>query len=159
MIIFIKRLQGLPYAIAILSHFLIGDIITGNPTLFYGFSDQTFGNFRTIVISEYGEDYGMLYWAAADAVMLALFALYTVTKKNLPTIFSFPLKHVLILGIVVISIVIGTLKNQILFVTLNQNEIIYVSYSMIVLSQIIFVAIIVRGTARVSVRQLTTADS
>ena len=45
-LILIKRLNGLPYVIAILSHFLIGDIITGNPTIFYGLSNQTFGNFR-----------------------------------------------------------------------------------------------------------------
>jgi LexA-binding, inner membrane-associated putative hydrolase len=46
------RINGVPYAMAILSHFLVGDIITGNPTLFYGFSNQTFGNFSTTLSSD-----------------------------------------------------------------------------------------------------------
>lgn len=158
-IIIIKKLDGFPYVIAILSHFLIGDIITGNPTLFYGFSNETFGNFGTTIKSEYGKDYEMFYSAAVDAAMVGLFVMYALTKKNLPPLFSFPIKHVLILGLVVLSIFIGTLKTQILFAALNQNEIVYTAYLVIVLSQMIFLAIIMKGTTSVSVRQLTKADN
>lgn len=158
-LIIVKRANGIPYAIGILSHFLIGDFITGNPTLFYGVSDQTFGNFTTMLSSEYGEDYAMLYPAAVDAVMVALFLIYAIVRKSIPPLFSFPIKHVLILGLVILSIVIGRLKSQILFVSLNQNEIIFCAYLLIVLSQIIFLACIVKGTTRHSIKQLTSADS
>jgi hypothetical protein len=158
-LIIIKRLDGLPYVIAILSHFLIGDIITGNPPLFYGFSDQTFGNFSTTISSEYGKGYEMLYSAAVEVAMVGLFIMYSITKKNLAPLFSFPMKHVLILGLVVLSIFIGTLDSQIHFATTNQNKIAYSAYLMILLSEIFFLAISVRGTSRVSVRQLTKAGT
>jgi hypothetical protein len=158
-LIIIKRLDGLPYVIAILSHFLIGDIITGNPPLFYGFSDQTFGNFSTTISSEYGKDYEMLYAAAVEVAVVGLFVIYTITKKNLPPLFSFPMKHVLVLGLVALSIFIGTLDTQIVFATTNQNEISYLAYLMILLCQIIFLAIFVKGTSRISVRQLTKPDT
>jgi hypothetical protein len=150
---------NVPYIIAILSHFLIGDIITGNPPLFYGFSDQTFGNFSTTISSEYGKGYEMLYSATVEVAMVGLFVMYTITKKNLAPLFSFPMKHVLILGLVVLSIFIGTLDSQIHFATTSQNNIAYSAYLMILFAQIFFLAISVRGTSRVSVRQLTKAGS
>jgi hypothetical protein len=69
------------------------------------------------------------------------------------------MKHVLILGLVVLSIFIGTLDSHILFATTNQNKITYSAYLMILLCQIIFLAIFVKGTSRVSVRQLTKPDT
>lgn len=154
-LILIRRPEGLPYVVAIMSHFLIGDLITGNPTLLYGFSDQTFGNFRSAIISQFGQDIGMLYWSAVDAIMVCLFGLYAVWKKNIPSIFSFSLRHVLVLGIVVLTIFVGTLKSQILYVTQSQNEITYAAYAMIILSQIVFAVIIIRGTKRNSLKVLT----
>lgn len=158
-LIIIKRLNGLPYVAAILSHFMIGDIITGNPTLFYGLSNQTFGNFGSNLSSHYGEAYGMLYQAAVDAVMVGLFVVYAIARKNIPSLFSFPIKHVLIFGLVVLLILVSTLKGQILYVTANQNEIIFASYTIIVLSQVIFAAVITKGTTKISMRQFTKADS
>jgi hypothetical protein len=67
-LILIKRPKGLPYVVSILSHFLIGDIITGNPT-FYGLTNQRFRNFRMNIASQFGEAYGMLYQATVDANM------------------------------------------------------------------------------------------
>ena len=63
-LILVKRVNGIPYVGAILSHFLIGDIITGNPTILYGLSDKTFGNFRVNITSQYGEAHGILYQAS-----------------------------------------------------------------------------------------------
>jgi hypothetical protein len=150
-LIIVKKRDGLPYALAILSHFLIGDIITGNPTLFYGLSNQTFGNFRSAMSLQYGEAYGMLYQASIEAIMVALFVAYVLGKKRgIPPLFSFPVKHVLIFGLIVLSILVGTIKNQILFVVSNQNEIIYSAYIIIVVSQLIFAATIVRGTMKIT---------
>lgn len=151
-LILIKRLEGIPYVVAIMSHFLIGDIITGNPTLLYGFSDQTFVNFRSAIISQFGQEIGMLYWSAVDAIMVCLFGLYAVWKKNIPSIFLFSLKHVLVLGIVVLAIFIGTLKSQLLYVSQSQNEITYAAYAMIILSQTVFAVMMIRGTERNSLR-------
>ena len=90
----IKKRFALPYVIAILSHFLIGDVITGNPTLFYGLSNQTFGNIRSDFSSRYGADYAMLYQTLVEAVMVCMFVVYAMVNRNLPSIFSFPIKHV-----------------------------------------------------------------
>jgi hypothetical protein len=96
----------------------------------------------------------MLYRTGVEALMVTLFAVNAVVKRNVPPLFSFPLKHVLILGIVALSIFIGTLKNQILFLNLNPNEIVYFAYCVSLLSQLIFVVIIIKGTSRVFLTQL-----
>ncbi len=153
-LIIIKKQAALPYVIAVLSHFLIGDIITGNPTLFYGLSNQTFGNIRSDLSSLFGADYGMLYQALVEAAMVSMFVVYAISGRGVPSIFSFPMKHVLIFGIVLLLILVGTLKSQILFVVTNQNEIIYISYAIIVLSQMIFAAIITKGTIKISIRNV-----
>ena len=158
-LILIKRFNGLPYVSAILSHFLIGDFITGNPTLFYGLSNQTFGNFRFNITSHYGEAYGMLYQAVVDAIMVGLFVGYVITRKNFPPLFSFPVKHVLIFGLVVILILVGSLKSQILYLAINQNDIVYSAYTIIVLSQVIFVGLVTKGTTTLSPRQFTRAGN
>ena len=157
-LISIKRLKGLPYVVAILSHFLIGDTITGNPTLFYGLTNQTFGNFRINIASQYGEAYGMLYQAAVDAIMVGSFVGYVIYRRNFPPLFSFPLKHVLILGLVVLLILVGTLKSQILYLTINQNDIVYSAYTIIVVSQVIFAAVITKGTRTMSLPQFMTTN-
>ena len=158
-LVLIKRLNGLPYVVAILSHFLIGDIITGNPTLFYGLSNQTFGNFRINIAYQYGEAYGMLYQAAVDAIMIGLFVGHVITRKNFPPLFSFPVKHVLIFGLVVLLILVGTLKSQILYLAINQNDIVYSAYTIIIVSQVIFAAVNTKGTTTISLRQFTRADN
>ena len=155
----IKKRFALPYVIAILSHFLIGDVITGNPTLFYGLSNQTFGNIRSDFSSRYGADYAMLYQTLVEAAMVCMFVVYAMVKRNLPSIFSFPIKHVLIFGIVLLLIIIGSLKSHMLYVLANQTEIMYFSYTIIVLSQVIFSALITKGTIRITIRQATNTDS
>ena len=155
-ILILRRFSGLPYVIAILSHFLIGDIITGNPALFYGLTNVTFGNFQASLSSEYGQPYAMLYQAAVEAIMVASFTVFGIARRNIPSLFTFPLKHVLILDLVVLLIVVGTLKTQLVYVTVNQNPIIYIVYAIIILSQIVFAAVITKGTKRICLRQSRT---
>ena len=90
--------------------------------------------------------------------MVAVFAMYVIIRKNMPSLFSFPVKHVLILALVVILILVGTLKGQILYVSMNQDNVVYTSYTIIVLSQLIFVAVIMKGTTP-SIRQVTKAEN
>ena len=63
---------------------------------------------------------------------------YVIIRKNMPSLFSFPVKDVLFFGFVVILILVGTLKGQILFVSINQNNVVYGAYVIIILSQVIF---------------------
>jgi hypothetical protein len=158
-LIIIKRRIAIPYVIAILSHFLIGDIITGNPTIFYGLSNQTFGNIRSDLSLQFGTEFGALYQATVEAVMVALFLAYAISRFKIPSIFSFPIKHVLFFGLVLLLILIGTLKSQILYVVTNPNAIIYFSYAIIVTSQTIFAAVVTRGTNKISLQQITRTDS
>src|SRR5437867_9659526 len=98
-LLIIKKWKILPYFGATLSHFLIGDIITGNPPLLYGLSDQTFGLPKPWLSDPSVPEYGILFRATFEPIMVLIFVIVIVHRKNIYSFFSqsYELKHLLIL--------------------------------------------------------------
>lgn len=145
----LKRWAAVPYIIATFSHFLLGDIITGTPTLFYGVSDQIFGAFRPWFVMYFGgNSYGTLYQAIVDAMMVGLFLGVTLLKRDLHPLFSgfYNIKHILLLGMIIFIVLLGAFKNQLVSDLNRHNDILYLAYGIIAISQIIFLITLLKGT-------------
>lgn len=148
------RLRILPYAIATYSHFLIGDVITGNPPLLYGLSDQTFGTIRPWIDENLGWTFGVLYQALVDVIMIASFIVVTRSKNRdlrSDTLSSSNPLHLLILVIVIFAIFFGAYKSD-LVLALHQIpqvqsdiDVLYIGYGVIVASHAIFTIWLLKG--------------
>lgn len=150
----IFRLKVIPYLVATFSHFLIGDIVTGNPPLFYGISDQQFALARPWIAQHYGESTGVMFQTVIDLVMIIAFVAYAFVKKSIPSFFtsSYDLKHIMILIAVVFVIFFGAYKNDIVYLlqrsSESQQEILYIGLGVLALSHAAFLATMIVGTKR-----------
>lgn len=144
-----KRLAAVPYIIATFSHFLIGDIITGTPMLFYGLSDQTFGTFRPWFVMYFGDNsYGTLYQAIVDAMMVTIFLCVALLKRDVHQLFSgfYNIKHILLLDVVIFIVLLGAFKNQIVSDLNRHNDMLYLADGIIAISQFVFLIVLLKGT-------------
>lgn len=147
----IFRIRALPYFIATLSHFMIGDVITGNPPLFFGLSRQTFGLIQPSIVSTTGDpSYGILFQAIVDAVCVAAFILYSLRNNGIQSIFSrqYNLVHILILGVVMFAIFIGVYRVDLVYGLKTQqlhNSVGYQALAILVISQAVFFLFLAKG--------------
>jgi hypothetical protein len=140
-VIAIWRWKAAPYAIATFSHFLIGDVIAGNPPLLFGFSDAKFGILAPWIYAHYGAQYGLLYQSAVDAAASALFVAAAFRTGSVGTVWSgaHDPKHVLILLAVVAVIFFGAARSEITAGLLQPQGTFYAAYAVIALSHAIFI--------------------
>jgi hypothetical protein len=140
-VIAIWRWKAAPYAIATFSHFLIGDVIAGNPPLLYGFSDARFGVLAPWIFAHYGAQSGMLYQSAVDAAASALFVVAAFGTKSVRTAWTgaHDPRHVLILLAVVAAIFFGAARSEIATGLSQSSGMSYAAYAVIALSHAIFV--------------------
>lgn len=133
--------RAAPYAIATFSHFLLGDVIAGNPPLLYGFSDAGFGILAPWIFVHYGAGYGMLYQSAVDAAASAIFVTLAFCTRSVGTVWSgaHDPKHVLVLLAVVAAIFFGAARSEIAAGFLQPSGFPYAAYAVIALSHAIFV--------------------
>jgi hypothetical protein len=146
----VKGRKILPYVLATFSHFLVGDLITGNPPLFYGLSDQKFGFIRPLIVETWGSIYGTLFQAIVDVIMVVVFLLMVMRYKDLHGAFSshYNIKHILILGFVVFLIFIGAYTGDIVYVLKDNKDLLYLSYGITAISNLSFLLILLRGNNR-----------
>ena len=147
----IFRIKVLPYFIATLSHFMIGDVITGDPPLLYGISNHTFGLVRPWIVSQTGDpNNGVLFQSLVDALFVLGFAVIALVKRNQPSIFSkqYDLKHVLILGTVMFGIFIGAYRSDIVYAAKAHEIILYYAFAILAASQLAFFGLLAKGVYR-----------
>jgi hypothetical protein len=158
----IFRIRALPYFIATLSHFMIGDVITGNPPLLFGLSNQTFGLIRPWLVTATGDaSYGILFQAIIDAVFVAAFALVAFMKRDAPSIFSskYNLTHTLILGTVIFAIFLGAYRGDVVHTLITQKTILYEAYTIMAASQLAFFVLLTKGVVSSSDGQKHIVDT
>lgn len=134
--------RAVPYAIATFSHFLIGDVITGNPPLLFGLSDARFGLVAPWVFENYGLEYGALYQSLADAAMAAAFALFAFRTGSIRTVWSGAHNpwHVLALAAIVALVFFGAARAEVVAgLKQSPGTILYVSYAVVALAQLAFI--------------------
>lgn len=146
----LKRLAALPYLMATFSHFIVGDVITGNPPLLFGLSDVRFGILRPWLIEDFGISYGILYQSIADAAMVALFLVIAYRMHEIQPISSwaYDIKHMLILLFVVFYVFMGAFGSDLITVLEQKNDVLYLAYSIVAISHLIFIIVLVKGTIR-----------
>jgi hypothetical protein len=151
-ILIIKRRKALPYAIATFSHFVIGDVITGNPPLLLGITDFKFGFISPWIATNFGISYSMLYQAIIDAIMVGIFLMLCLWKREefLPREWMSNIWHVLLLIGIVFVVFIGAYKNDIAF-ALEKNDVIFqIAYSIIAVSHLVFVIVLIKSVGSIN---------
>jgi hypothetical protein len=130
------RGRAAPYAIATFSHFLIGDIFTGNPPLLFGISDARFG-----AIAPWMGQQGALplYQSAVDLVASSIFAVAAFRSIKPVWAGGYDPLHVLLLLAIVALVFFGASRIEIVSVLRQPNEMLYVPYGLVALSHVIFV--------------------
>jgi hypothetical protein len=141
------RLKVVPYAAATFSHFLVGDLATGDPPLLYGISDQHFGIARPWINQQFGHEYGILYQAAVDVAMIAALSIFALARKDLRPLFSHDARHVIVLAAVVFIIFAGAYANDIDRAMHKPASLwLYAGYGLVALSHALFLAVLAKGT-------------
>ena len=154
-LLIIKKWKILPYFAATLSHFLIGDIITGNPPLLYGLSDQTFGLPKPWLSDSSVPEYGILFRAIVEAIMVLIFMIVIIYRKDIRSFFSgaYDVKHILVLGIVVFVVFLGGFRSDVVYVLSAHREILYLAYGIVGISEIVFVLLLLKGTSKTQISE------
>lgn len=152
----IFRLKVIPYLLATYSHFLIGDLVTGNPPLLYGISDQTFGTIRPWIDITFGSQYGVFYQGMIDVLMIiGLLATVIIRKKHaFPTLVARQRDMLFLsaLVIVIFAIFAGAYKYDIVYmlqtdkVQMQSSYFLYAAYAVVAISNAMFALILLKGT-------------
>lgn len=142
----IFRWKAVPYAVATFSHFLIGDVLTGNPPLLFGISDVKFGIAVPWIAAHYGVQPAALYQSAVDVAASAIFAVTALYAKSVRPIWAgaYDPRHVLLLLAIVALIFFGALKNEMVTALRQPQETLYIPYALIALSHIVFILPFIR---------------
>lgn len=145
----IFRWKAVPYAVATFSHFLIGDVLTGDPPLLFGLSDARFGAVAPQVFAQYGAPYGVLYQAAIDAAMAGAFVVFVLRTRSVKSLWSGAHNpvHIILLVAIVALVFFGAARNEIAAGLKQSNEIFYVAYALVALSHVALVAPFLAGGA------------
>jgi hypothetical protein len=154
-LLIIKKWKILPYFAATLSHFLIGDVITGNPPLLYGLSDQTFGLAKPWLSDSSVPEYGILFRAIVEAIMVLIFTIVIIHRRDMQSFFShsYDVRHILVLGIVVFVVFLGGFSSDIVYVLSAHREILYLAYGIVAISEIVFLLTLLKGTSKTQISE------
>jgi hypothetical protein len=135
----IFRSRAVPYAIATFSHFLIGDVLTGNPPLLFGISDAQFGAIAPWVGRQQQGAALLLYQSAVDLAASLIFAVAAFRSVRPIWTGAYDPLHVLLLLAIVALVFFGASRVEIVSALRKPNEILYVPYALVALSHVIFV--------------------
>lgn len=141
------RRRAIPYAIATFSHFLIGDLLTGNPPLLLGISDARFGVLAPLLLAQHGAAYVALCQAAIEAATVALFL--ALSYRSLKSVWSgaHDLRHVLVLLAVAALVFFGALRVEVVTALKQPQEMLYLAYGMVGAAHVAFLLPFIRPLA------------
>lgn len=145
----IFRRRAIPYAVATFSHFMVGDVLTGNPPLLFGISDTRFGLVAPWV-GQQGAPQLALYQSIVDLAMSAVFAVVAIRAGSVRPIWTgcYDPRHVLFLLGVVALIFFGASRIEVVAALSQPHEAFYLPYSIVALSHVIFILPFIRPAGR-----------
>lgn len=150
-----KKKSMIPYFTATMSHFLISDVFTGNPPIFYGISDQGFGIvYPTLQQEKLSSSEILLYRAFVEMIAVGIFSIVATIKKDVFPLLSgvYPYFHVMLLGMIIFLVFIGATKSEIIFLIADQNQTKYIAYSVILIAQLLFFILVFKGSTKIGQR-------
>lgn len=145
----IFRRRTVPYAIAMFSHFMMDDILTGNPQLLFGISDARFG-LAAPWVGQLGAPQLALYQSIVYLAASAVFAVVAIRAGFVRPMWTgcYDPRHIFFLFGVVALIFFGASHIEVVVAPSRPHEALYVPYAIVALSHVIFVLPFIRPSCR-----------
>ncbi|MGI0014302.1 MAG: hypothetical protein ACREBU_12805, partial [Nitrososphaera sp.] len=151
------RTKAIPYYFATLSH-LLGDLVLGNPPLFYGISDQQFGFFYQYSATIFTPDQFMLFRSLLELSTVILLLVARKSVLFMQSMFS-SYKDVTvvlpILIVLVVSIFIAShIQDKVFFFGRDHDWPIFIGgYSILAISHLLVLRLIVKDARQLSKKE------